>query len=111
MTAYAIAHLQDVDLGPEIVEYIRRIDATLAPFGGRFVIHGSTPEIVEGPWPGNLVVIAFPDMAKARSWYDSPDYQAILPLRTDNSRSVAMLVEGVANDYRAGDFLAKAGFA
>ena len=92
MTAYAIAHLQDVDLGPEIVDYIRRIDATLAPFGGRFVIHGSTPEIVEGPWPGNLVVIAFPDMAKARSCYDSPDYQAILPLRTDNSRSVAMLV-------------------
>lgn len=111
MTAYAIAHLQDVELGPEIVDYIRRIDATLTPFGGRFIIHGSTPEIVEGPWPGNLVVIAFPDMAKARGWYDSPDYQEILPLRTERSRSVAMLVEGVGGDYRASDFLAKIGLA
>ncbi len=111
MTAYAIAHLQDVDLGAAIADYIRRIDATLEPFEGRFVIHGSTPEIVEGPWPGGLVVIAFPDMERARGWYDSPAYQEILPLRTEHSRSVAMLVEGVAGDYRASAFLAKAGLA
>ncbi len=53
MPAYAIAHLQDVDLGPEIVDYIQKIDATLAPFQGCFLIHGASPEIVEGPWPGD----------------------------------------------------------
>jgi len=111
MTAYAIAHLQDVELGAEIVAYLREIDATLAPFGGRFLIHGATPEIVEGPWPGDLVVIAFPDMAAARGWYASPDYQAILPARTRHSRSVAMLVEGVAESYRATEILAKLGVA
>lgn len=107
MTAYAIAHLQEVDLGPEIVAYIKAIDATLAPYQGRFAIHGASPEIVEGPWPGDLVVIAFPDMERARAWYASPGYQAILALRTRHSRSVAMLVEGVPDGYRATDVLAK----
>ncbi|MCU4178705.1 DUF1330 domain-containing protein [Bosea sp. BH3] len=111
MTAYAIAHLQDVRLGLEIIEYIRRIDATLEPYDGRFLIHGATPEIVEGPWPGDLVVIAFPDRGRARAWYDSPGYREILPLRTENARSVTMIVEGVDPSYRATDFLAKAGLA
>jgi uncharacterized protein (DUF1330 family) len=109
MTAYAIAHLSDVELGPEIVAYIQAIDATLAPYQGRFLIHGANPEIVEGPWPGDLVVIAFPDMARARDWYASPTYQEILALRTGHSRSVAMLVEGVSEGYRATDVLAKLG--
>ena len=32
MTAYAVAHLRSVDQNAEIVEYLRRIDATLDPF-------------------------------------------------------------------------------
>lgn len=107
MTAYAIAHLRDVDLNAEIVDYIRRIDETLTPFGGRFLIHGVTPEIIEEPWEGDLVVIAFPDVDAARGWYASPAYQAILPLRTRNSRSAAIIVDGVSDGYRATDFLAK----
>jgi len=40
MTAYAIANIQSITIGPAIVEYLERIDATLAPYGGRFLIHG-----------------------------------------------------------------------
>ncbi|CAD5278646.1 conserved hypothetical protein [Bosea sp. 62] len=109
MTAYAIAHLRDVDVNVEIVDYIKRIDETLVPFGGRFLIHGVTPEVMEGPWEGDLVVIAFPDRDAAHGWYASPAYQAILPLRTRNSRSAAIIVAGVSDDYRATDFLAKLG--
>ena len=29
MTTYAVAHLREVDLGPAIIEYLQRIDATL----------------------------------------------------------------------------------
>jgi len=111
MTAYAIAHLEDVRLGPEIIDYIKRIDGTLAPYDGRFLIHGATPQIVEGPWPGDLVVIAFPDLERARAWYGSPAYREILPLRTENSRGVTMIVKGVEPGYRATDFLAKAGLS
>ena len=109
MTAYAIAHLRDVDRNAEIADYILRIDETLAPFDGRFLIHGVAPEVLEGPWEGDLVVIAFPDIDRARAWYASPGYQAILPLRTNNSRSAAFIVNNAPEGYRATDFLAKLG--
>jgi uncharacterized protein (DUF1330 family) len=104
--AYAIAYLRDVDVNEQIVEYIERIDATLAPYGGRFLVHGGALTPAEGAWDGDVVIIRFPDAGAARAWYDSADYQAILPLRLDNSRSIACLVEGVPNGYRAVDKLA-----
>lgn len=105
MTAYAMAFLQDVDMNAEIVEYLERIDATLAPFGGEFLVHGANPVTMEGEWTATPIVISFPDADRARAWYDSPAYQEILPLRTRNSRGVAIIVDGVRPGYRATDVL------
>ena len=106
MSAYAIACLREVRIGPEIRAYLSAIDATLAPFGGRFLIHGGPKTELEGAWPGDLIVIAFPDLVSARDWYDSSAYRAILPLRTDNAQGDAILIEGVAEDHKATDVLA-----
>jgi uncharacterized protein (DUF1330 family) len=108
MTAYAVAHLRHVDMGPDIIAYLERIDGTLAPFGGRFVIHGGPVEPLEGAWSGALVMIAFPDRERAHAWYASPAYQAILPLRTRNSEGLVILIDGVPDDHRATDVLARA---
>lgn len=105
--AYAVAYLRDVDLGPEIIEYIERIDATLAEFGGRFLVHGGRLTPAEGVWDGDLIIVEFPDREAAVAWYESPGYQAILPLRTLNSNGMAALVEGVPAGYRAVDKLAE----
>ncbi|WP_431682991.1 DUF1330 domain-containing protein [Kitasatospora sp. KL5] len=107
MTAYAIARLRDIDFGPDIVEYLRRIDATLDGFGGRFVVHGGEFEVLEGEWTGDTIVIAFPDRAQARAWYDSPAYRDILGLRTRHSTADAVIVEGVGEGYRGADALKK----
>ncbi len=107
MPAYAIAQLQDLNFGPDIVAYIQAIDATLEPFGGQFLVHGAVAEVLEGPWTGDLVVIAFPDRARARAWYASSAYQAILPLRTRNARSWVVLVDGAGESHRATDILAQ----
>ena len=48
MPAYGIAHMRQVNVGPQIVEYLQRIDATLKPFGGRFIVHGGEVEV--RPW-------------------------------------------------------------
>lgn len=104
--AYAVAYLRDVDFGSDIIEYLQRIDATLAEYGGRFLIHGGDLTAVEGEWGGDLVVIAFPDRVTAQQWYRSPGYQAILPLRTRNSFSMAAIVDGVPPGYQATDGLA-----
>lgn len=105
MPAYAIAHLTDVHFGDEIRRYIEAVDDSFTPFGGRFLTHGKRPEVLEGQWPGDVVVVAFPDMASARAWYASPAYQAILPLRVRNASAAVILVDGVADDYRATDLL------
>jgi uncharacterized protein (DUF1330 family) len=106
MSTYAIAHLHEVTMGPAIVEYLERIDATLAPFGGRFVVHGGKVERLEGQWRGDLIVIGFPDRAHAQGWYRSPAYQAILPLRTANSVGDVILIDTVTAGHAATDVLA-----
>ena len=106
MTAYAIAHFPTVDLNHEVVEYLQRIDATLEPFGGEFLVHGAQPHVLEGEWTGDVVVLSFPDLTSAQAWYDSPAYQAILPLRLRNSTGSVILVEGVQLPHAATDILA-----
>ena len=105
MTSYAIGHLRNVNMGPDIVAYLESIDATLAPFQGRFVIHGGEKEQLEGAFKGDLIVIAFPDRHAARAWYASPAYQAILPRRLGNSTGDVFLIDGVDEDHRAADIL------
>jgi uncharacterized protein (DUF1330 family) len=105
MSAYAVAHMRHVTMGQQIVEYLQRIDATLAPFGGRFIVHGGEVEVLEGSWPGHLIVIEFPDRGQAHAWYESDAYQQILALRTDNSHSHVIMVDGVDSGHLATDVL------
>jgi uncharacterized protein (DUF1330 family) len=94
--SYAVAYLRDVDFGDEVIRYMREIDDTLTPFGGEFIVHGGAIEAKEGQWGGSLVIIRFPSGEAASRWYESPAYRRILPLRVNNSDSIAALVEGVA---------------
>jgi uncharacterized protein (DUF1330 family) len=105
--AFAIARLWNVRMGSGIVAYLDRIDATLAPFGGRFIVHGSAIARVEGEWPdGDLIIIAFPDMDQLKAWYVSEAYAAIKSLRTNSAEGSVIFVEGVSAGHRAPDVLA-----
>ncbi|MET9361794.1 DUF1330 domain-containing protein [Streptomyces sp. NPDC006632] len=99
MSAYGFAHLRSRRNHPDVIEYLQRIQATLDPFVGRFVIHGPPTEVVEGAWPGSMVLIEFPGLDEARAWYGSPAYQAIVHLRTDHIEGDLVLIEGVAPAY------------
>jgi uncharacterized protein (DUF1330 family) len=54
MTAYVMAHVHSTNFGAEIIEYLRRVDATMRPFGGQFLVHGGPVVAVEGSWTGDL---------------------------------------------------------
>ncbi|MFI7002648.1 DUF1330 domain-containing protein [Nocardia sp. NPDC050175] len=99
MSAYGFAHLRARRPHADILEYLERIQDTLDPFHGRFVIHGPPAEIAEGNWPGSMVLIEFPDLDTARAWYRSPAYQAIIRLRTDHIDGDLLLIEGVGPSY------------
>ncbi|MYS86142.1 DUF1330 domain-containing protein [Embleya scabrispora] len=99
MTAYVIAKLRDAAPHPEIADYIERIPATFEPYGGRFLVHVTQHEVKEGTWPGSVVIIGFPGIAEARSWWDSPAYQEIAPLRSRHIQGDLILIDGVPEGY------------
>jgi uncharacterized protein (DUF1330 family) len=69
--------------------------ASIAQYGGKFIIRGGKAELVEGAKePARIVVIEFPDTAAAKRWYNSPEYQAALKIRLANSTGRLLLVEG-----------------
>lgn len=105
MTAYAMAHIRSIDQNAEVVEYLLKIDATLQAYGGRFLVHGEVPEVLDGDFPGVIVVIEFPDVDAARRWYASDGYQEIADFRIRNSEGGAFVVDGVGPDYRAASFV------
>lgn len=102
MTAYAIGNLRPAPHPHEdVFVYMERIQSTMDPFGGRFLVHGARLEVLEGEWPRALVVIAFPGIEAARAWYASPAYQELLPLRTRHLDGDVVLVDGVPPGYDA----------
>ncbi len=101
MPAYAIAHLRTPTINDEVLDYIERIQDTMDPFGGRFLVHGAEVQVIEGEWPGTIVIVEFPDVEAIQAWYASPAYQEILPLRTDNIEGDIVIVPGVTQPYDA----------
>ncbi|MFG2643135.1 DUF1330 domain-containing protein [Streptomyces sp. NPDC048370] len=101
MTAYALANLSpQPGLHEEVLTYMERVQSTLDPFGGRFLVHGAPErEVREGTWPQDLVLVSFPSMDHARRWYDSAAYQELIPLRARHIPGDLLLIDGVAPGY------------
>lgn len=107
MPAYALCNLRAVHNPAALDEYLSQIDATLEPYGGRFLTHGGTIDVWEGDWQGGLAMIEFADRETATAWYRSDAYSAIRPLRVENSDCVALVSDGVAPGHKAADAIGK----
>ena len=96
MSAYLINHLRIPGGVPNEagLSCLEQVESTVKAYGSRWLAQGDV-RVVEGAWPGSVVLMEFPSMADAQSWYESADYQKILPLRTNNAISDLILVEGV----------------
>ncbi|HEU5452393.1 MAG TPA: DUF1330 domain-containing protein [Terriglobales bacterium] len=63
-------------------EYATKVVPILERYGGKYVAVDKAPEIRQGEWPfARTVIVAFANIAAARRWYDSPEYQEIVPIR------------------------------
>lgn len=77
--------------------YMKAVTPVIAEYGGRYIVRAGENEVPEGrPLEGRLVVIEFPDYARLLEFWNSEDYQAIKPLRTDNANSRIILADGIA---------------
>ncbi len=76
--------------------YRERAAASIAEFGGSYIVRGGTIEVVEGDWAPSIIVIAeFPDMETAKNWYRSPEYAEALKFRDEALSRNLIFVEGV----------------
>lgn len=96
MTVYALIELEitnTVGMGP----YVQAVSDTIASHGGKYLVRAGDTEVIEGgrgEYPLK-VILEFPSIAAARGWYNSPEYQAILPYRMQNAKGNFIWAEGV----------------
>jgi uncharacterized protein (DUF1330 family) len=96
MTAYALVELEISDEAG-MAPYFEAVPGTIAAHGGKYLVRAGNTEVAEGglgEYP-RKVILEFPSMTAAKGWYNSPEYQAILPYRTKNSKGNFVWVEGV----------------
>ena len=97
MKGYVIA-IVDVKNAEGYAEYSKQVPATIAKYGGRYLVRGGKTEVREGAWSGpRTVILEFPSLARALEWYDSPEYKPLRPVRQANSTAQIAFFEGVAN--------------
>ena len=70
--------------------------------GGRYIVRGVTPEMLEGaPSANRIVVVEFDTVAQAREFYHSAAYQAARVKRLSAAEFRMTLLEGAPDPARA----------
>ena len=94
MPAYTIFTITVTDPA-RYPDYAKHTPRIIAQYGGRMLVRGGDPEVLEGsPQGQRVVVIEFPDRAAAKRFYDLPEYQAIIGMRHGASEGHGVLVDG-----------------
>jgi uncharacterized protein (DUF1330 family) len=94
MPAYVIAQIDVTD--PErYEEYKKMSPVSIGQYGGKFLVRGPKPEILEGDWqPKRLVVLEFPSVERAREWWASDEYAPAKTLRQATSIGSMIILDG-----------------
>jgi len=96
MPAFVIVEIE-VREPTEYEAYKRLVPASLAAYGGRFIVRGGATESLEGDWmPERLVVLEFPSVERARQWWASPEYRDAKAIRMRTARTRMIVTEGLA---------------
>jgi uncharacterized protein (DUF1330 family) len=93
--AYVVAEVAVHDAATFAKDYAPKVAGTLQPYGGRIIVGGGKLTAVEGDVPQRFVIIAFDGVDKARGWYNSPDYQQLVPVRQKTAKTTLFIAEGV----------------
>jgi uncharacterized protein (DUF1330 family) len=96
MAAYIVSRLKII--GREAMQrYVTEAPATVAAYGGRYLVRGGDVRALEGDWEHErMVVVEFPDKEAALAWYESDLYKPLRDLRQQNAEAVILLADGVA---------------
>jgi len=94
MAAYMLVDCSVTD-PTKYEEYKRLAQAAVTQYGGRYIVRGGETVVLEGSWqPNRVVVLEFPDMQRARAFYDSPEYRAARQARAGAAKMNMIAVAG-----------------
>ena len=94
MACYTVGHITITNLEGYKV-YAAEVPATIAKFGGEYLVRGGETTVIEGEMAHDRhVVLKWPDRATAEAWYNSDEYQAIIGHRLNNSVGDMIMVDG-----------------
>lgn len=102
MTAYSITEVEVLDEAAA-ARYAEIAGASVARYGGRFLVLAAAPDVVEGDADPRerIVLLQFPSAADLRTWYDSPEYAPGRELAAAALRRRLRFVEGVEGDAQS----------
>lgn len=93
MAGYFIANYTINDQA-EYQKYMAAVGPILQAHGAEIVVVDRDSVPLEGSAGHVTVVLKFATKAAAQAWYESPEYQAIVHLRTDNAEGIGVITEG-----------------
>ena len=77
-------------------QYREKVPAIIAAYGGRYLVRGGATEVLEGDGVAQRqVILQFPDMARLKAFYGSPEYAPLILLRQRASTIRLLAIEGV----------------
>lgn len=92
---YALAQLTIHDR-ERYLRYARAFGPVLAQYGGTLLVADSNPQIIEGSWQGDKVVLLrFPSEAALTAWHQSEAYVALAAERRAATAGPVLLLRGV----------------
>ncbi len=95
MTAYLVVELAITD-PVEFARYRELVPPTIAAYDGRYLVRGGALVALEGDWqPERVTIIAFPNVERARAWWDSPEYAEAKAIRQAATTTRMVIVEGI----------------
>lgn len=75
--------------------YMAQAEAAITAAGGRYLVRGGEPELLEGSGaPGRIVILEFPSRDAARAFLEGPGYAPARALRQSLSSARLMLLSG-----------------
>ncbi len=75
--------------------YAQAAIPTVYAAGGTVIVAGPPVGVIEGEWHGDqTVILEFVSVEAARSWYNSPEYQAVVSQRHAAAESNAVIIGG-----------------
>jgi len=96
VAAYLFANIEITD-ADGYDEYRKRVPATIAAHGGRYLTRAGATEVLEGDWvPKRTVILEFPSMAALKTWYDCPEYRPLRDIRAGTAVSSLVAIDGTA---------------